>query len=357
MNKGTVLVGMSGGVDSAVAAALLVEQGYRVIGATLRLWEGEEESAVEWHERSCCKIGLARYVAERLQIPYHVFDAHEAFERWVIEDFCNEYLAGRTPNPCVRCNEKIKFELLLQYASKVGADRIATGHYGRVERDDRGSFCLMTGIDSRKDQSYFLYRLNQSVLERTIFPLGGLHKEQVLEKARSLDLPVDEIRESQEVCFVTRKGSQDFLAERIPESLRPGHLVNADGTVVGTHPGIAFHTVGQRRGLGVSAPERQYVVKLDPERNEVVLGSSPELIQYDLTAGQVHWIGGTPQTRELRVSAKIRYRGEASEATLKRTGDERVQLIFDHPQRAVTPGQSVVFFDHERVLGGGIIES
>ncbi|MBI4715649.1 MAG: tRNA 2-thiouridine(34) synthase MnmA [Nitrospirae bacterium] len=422
MSRETVLVGMSGGVDSAVAAALLVEQGYRVIGATLKIWEGEDDpeggspsdkpfvlslSKDErlaqtgpfdgaqgrpeqsrrgkperaWHERSCCKVGLARYTAQQLNIPYHVFDARREFEQEVVEDFCKEYLAGRTPNPCVRCNERIKFDYLLRHADELGADRIATGHYARIERDPvRGTLSLKKGLDAGKDQTYFLHRLGQEMLERTLFPLGSYHKEEVWKRAEALGLPVDEIRESQEVCFVTRSGYQEFLERRIPESVRPGRLVTTAGAEVGGHRGIAFHTVGQRRGLGVSAPERRYVVRLDPERNEVILGGEEDLMREGLTAREVHWIEGPPEDvgfvtpakagvqsqvhriegfpddSGIAVSVKIRYRGTPVAAFVTPLPGDRAHVVFATPGKAVTPGQSVVFYDGDRVMGGGIIE-
>ena len=359
MSGRTVLVGMSGGVDSAVAAALLVEQGYRVIGATLKIWEGENDPDAAWHERSCCKVGLARFAAEQLRIPYHVFDAREAFEQWVIEDFCHEYAEGKTPNPCVRCNALIKFDHLLRHASDLGADFIATGHYVRIEPEaGGGGFRLKKGLDSGKDQSYFLYRLNQETLGRTLFPLGEMRKERVWEKARALGLPVEELRESQEVCFVNRDGYQEFVAARHPASVRPGNMVTPEGNPLGTHGGIAFYTVGQRRGLGVSTGERRYVVRLNTERNEVVLGSQEDLLKRELVAADVHWIGEDPfhrNAKEVRLSARIRYRSEAADALLSVMGDRSVHVTFQEPQRAVAPGQSVVFYRDDQVLGGGII--
>lgn len=351
-----VVVGMSGGIDSAVTAALLKEAGAEVIGVTLTLWKEEGEEEKRWQDRSCCKVGLARHVAKLLSIPHHVFDLQQAFQAEIIDDFCDAYLVGQTPNPCVRCNERMKFGRLLTLAHELGADLLATGHYARIRyRPEQNRYSLLKGADLQKDQSYFLYRLNQTQLAATLFPLGEMNKEAVYQKAAALGLPYEEVLESQEVCFVTQKDYRSFLSEYRPESEAPGQIVTESGEVVGEHAGVAFYTVGQRRGLGVALGERIYVTRLDPDRREVVVGSEESLLKKEVIADHLVWGGeGQPQA-PIRVQAKIRYRSSAGEGTLAPLPGDRVQILFDDPQRGVTPGQSVVFYRGEEVIGGGMI--
>ena len=352
---------MSGGIDSAVTAALLKEAGAEVIGVTLTLWKEAGEEEKRWQDRSCCKVGLARHVAKLLSIPHHVFDLQEAFQAEIIDDFCDAYLVGQTPNPCVRCNERMKFGRLLTLARELGADLLATGHYARIRRrPEEGRHTLLTGIDLQKDQSYFLYRLNQEQLAATLFPLGEMNKEAVYQKAAALGLPYEEVLESQEVCFVTQKDYRSFLSEYRPESAAPGKIVTESGEVVGEHAGVAFYTVGQRRGLGVALGERIYVTRLDPDRREVVVGSEESLLKRALIADHLVWGGAGRPDAPLRVQAKIRYRTPAGAGTLVPLSNgaapgDRVQILFDEPQRGVTPGQSVVFYRGEEVIGGGMI--
>ena len=358
MEQKTVVVGMSGGVDSAVTAALLQEAGYRVIGVTLTLWKEEGEEEKQWQDRSCCKVGLARHVAKQLGIPHHSIDIQKEFEAEIIDDFCDAYLVGQTPNPCVRCNERMKFGRLLAVARELGADLLATGHYARIASpSERGRYTLYKGSDSEKDQSYFLYRLNQDQLAHSLFPLGGMNKDAVYAKAAALGLPYEEVLESQEVCFVTQKDYRAFLSERRPESLAAGKIVTEEGKVVGDHAGVAFYTVGQRRGLGVSLGERIYVTRLDPEKREVVVGSEEALLQKELIAENIVWGGQGLPADSLRVEAKIRYRTRETKATLTPLPAGTVRLLFDEPQRGVSPGQSVVFYRGEEVVGGGIIQT
>ncbi len=357
MKSKKVVVGMSGGIDSAVAAMLLVEQGYDVIGATLKLWEEGEYLDEEWQNRSCCKIGLARYTAEQLKIPYHIWDAHKEFRQGVVDKFCQEYINGRTPNPCVRCNEKIKFSLLLERARELGAYYIATGHYARITYNPvKDSYYLRKGLDSAKDQSYFLYRLSKNQLPGILFPVGNYTKAEVCQMAESLALPVEEIRESQEICFVTHGSYQEFVAENMPEAVNPGKFVTSSGKILGRHKGIAFYTVGQRRGLGVATGERLYVVSIDGSRNEIVLGHSRELYSTGLIATDIHTINGEPFKDTVSLSARIRYRSSESKALVIPIGDNHLRVITEEPQWAVTPGQSVVFYEGDIVVGGGIIE-
>jgi len=281
MARPRVILGMSGGVDSSVAAALLVSQDYDVHGVTLQVWEQEDESASvskRWQERSCCKIGIARHVAKRLGIPYEIIDTRRTFRDGVIGDFLSGYLAGTTPNPCVRCNERVKLRSLIAIAEERGADFVATGHYARIDRDD-GRFSLRRAADVRKDQTYFLYRLKQAWLPRLLFPVGGLQKPDVWARAESLDLPPDELKESQEICFVTQGDYRTFIETEAPEAKRPGMFVDSEGHELGRHDGIAFYTPGQRRGLGVAAGQRLYVQRVEPTTNTVVLGTDESLLR------------------------------------------------------------------------------
>lgn len=354
----TVVVGLSGGVDSSVVASMLVAEGYRVEGITLRTWSEPGEQEKRWQDRSCCKIGIAQYVAQELAIPHRVIDAQERFRRAVIDDFCATYAAGRTPNPCVLCNERVKFTLLMEAAQETGADYLATGHYARLTPDDAtGRMRLLKGVDVQKDQSYFLYRLSQDHLRRTLFPLGGLTKADVWTKAQAMGLPVDEIAESQEICFVTQKDYREFVAAYVPQTERPGVMVGADGEAIGAHRGVAFYTVGQRRGLGVAAGERRYVTRLDAERNLVVLGAEAELYGTSCLVEDVHLGSVGSIDAPLHVSAKYRYKTPQAAAWVSPDQDGFLRVMFDEPQRAVTPGQSIVFYDHETVVGGGVIRS
>lgn len=356
---------MSGGVDSSVAAALLSAGGYEVIGLTLQTWVEEGEVERPWLDRSCCKIGLARHVAERLGIAHHVVDARAEFRDRVVRNFLEEYAGGRTPNPCVLCNERVKFGLLLRIAREMGAELLATGHYARVDYlPGAGRYRLRKGVDPEKDQSYFLYRLGQEVLSAVLFPLGGMHKRRVWEMAEDLDLPADQVAESQEICFVNQGDHGAFLKRELPQALREGEVVDPVGRVLGRHPGVALYTVGQRRGLGLAASggvatPRRYVVGLNAKENQVVVGPEPELYHRTLSARQVN-LTLPPSVDALdgkAVTAKIRYRSPGARAVVKALGGDQFGLTFEEAQRAVTPGQSVVLYDGDVVLGGGIIDS
>jgi tRNA-specific 2-thiouridylase len=296
-------------------------------------------------------------VCERLGIPHHLFNAEEAFERDVIQDFGAEYLSGRTPNPCVRCNERVKFGHLIKVAEKFGADYLATGHYARVEYDSNSNrYQLLKGVDETKDQSYFLYRLSQRQLSRVWFPLGDLKKEAVWKEAENLGLPADEIRESQEICFVTQKGYRGFIEERYPEALKTGEMVTADGKVLSHHRGLSMYTVGQRRGLGIPAGQRLYVTHLDPVKNQVLVGPEEALFQQELFAQDLNYVGISTFDSDVWVKAKIRYRTPEQSARVQSISENSFRLTFKSPQKAITPGQSVVLYDGDRVLAGGIIE-
>jgi tRNA-specific 2-thiouridylase len=354
-----IVVGMSGGVDSSVAAALLVEQGYEVIGVTLRVWPWHEPEDARQRFGSCCSpeaVDDARRVARQLGIPYYLLNHEREFDGTVVEDFAREYRAGRTPSPCVVCNRRVKFGTLLRRALAWEARAVATGHYARLSRGpESGRTLLWKARDARKDQSYFLWPLTQEQLEAARFPIGNLTKDEVRAKARDLGLATAEKPESQEICFIPDDDYRGFLRRRIPEAFRSGVIEDRTGRVLGTHHGIAGYTVGQRRGLGISADRPLYVVALDAERNTVVVGEGGDLETSELVAEQVNFIPFDRLEGEFRVAARIRRSHTPMAATLSPAGRDRVRVRFDVPQRAVTPGQSVVFYEEDLVLGGGVI--
>ncbi len=358
MKDHTVLVAMSGGVDSSVAAALLVEQGYRVIGVTMKTFCYSE---TEGPSKTCCGLdGImdARRVADVLDIPHYVFDVEPEFNRDVIDDFVSEYAAGRTPNPCVRCNGNTKFRDLLRRGRMLGCGTIATGHYARMGRDAAGNAVLMRGLDRKKDQTYFLWSLPPEMLPQLRFPLGELTKPEVRDRARSLELATAEKPESQEICFVPSGNYADVLEARLGEShaaLREGNLVTADGTVIGRHDGYARYTVGQRRGLGGGNGRRLYVLGTRPESREVVVGTDEELFQTELEVGEMNWLAEERPAIGERMSAQIRHGAGAVEVDVTASGDDSVAVTFGTPQRAVAPGQSAVLFRGDVVVGGGRI--
>ena len=358
MLQPTVLLGMSGGVDSSVAAFLLTEQGYDVRGATLQVWEHEDESVAitkKWQERGCCKVGLARHVAKLLDIPHEVVDTRESFQQGVIDDFVSGYLSGETPNPCVRCNERVKFGQLYQLARLRGVDYVATGHYARIQSIEDEHF-LFKGVDPKKDQSYFLYRISPSWLSQILFPLGHFQKKEVWAKAEDMGLPIEELQESQEICFVTQGDYREFIKIEAPQASKPGPFVDSQGRYLGEHRGIAFYTPGQRKGLGLATGERIYVQHVIPETNTVVLGKDASLLQKQCVVREVNWFGKIPPTASTFVKVKLRYASPPvdAELTLGSRGDLRLQ--FQEPQKALSPGQSAVFYEGDQVLGGGIIE-
>lgn len=354
-----VLVAMSGGVDSSVAAALLVEQGYDVIGVTLQIWP--EGIRPPGRHVGCCSVDAvddARRVADRLGIPYYVFDFQEIFRRTVIAPFTRAYLQGQTPNPCVWCNEHVKFGALLDRAVQLGAEAVATGHYARVEQDpETGRWLLMRPRDRRKDQTYVLWPLTQEQLARVRFPLAPYTKEEVRELARARRLPVAYKPESQEICFIPDDDYRRYLREHAPEAVRPGEIVDTQGRVLGQHPGVAFFTIGQRKGLGLAAGRPLYVVDIDPAANRVVVGERDEARAWGLEARAVNWIAVPGLSEPARVEARIRRNAPDAPAVIEPAGGDprRVLCRFDQPQWAVTPGQSVVWYAGDVVVGGGVI--
>lgn len=354
----SVILGMSGGVDSSVAALLLAQQGYRVHGVTLQVWEHEDESVApsrRWQERGCCKVGLARFVAQRLGIPFEVIDTREAFQRDVIDDFVAGYAHGTTPNPCVRCNERVKIKALYDLARARGIDYVATGHYARIDLRE-GRPVLSRAADAKKDQSYFLYRVPQGWLARLRFPLGDLQKDHVWSLADSLGLPVDELKESQEICFVSHGDYRTYLKDNAPSLQRPGAFVDEQGRVLGSHQGTAFYTPGQRRGLGIATGRRLYVQRVEPGTNTVVLGPEDSLLRSDCRVADLNLFDSPITGGSVEAEVKIRYATPPAPATLTPQPDGQVLVRFHIPQRALSPGQSAVFYQADRVLGGGIIQ-
>jgi tRNA-specific 2-thiouridylase len=361
---------MSGGVDSSIAAALLKKQGYDVIGITMQVWPNKKSFG------GCCSleaVGDAKRVASKLNIPHYTLNFREIFKEKVVDNFVEEYKNGRTPNPCIRCNQFVKFEHLLWKASELGADLIATGHYVRVEKSEVSApvnlpakrkksseiiiprFKLLKGIDAKKDQSYVLYMLNQKSLTNILFPLGNLTKEEVRGIARDLELPVAEKEESQEICFIEDDDYGRFLKEVYPQAIKPGQILDKKGNTVGTHNGIAFFTLGQRKGIGSHCSKPKYVVQIDREKNVIVIGDQKETLGNELIADGISYVSGLVPQEPLNVTAKIRYNSPDAEAVLYPFEDNKAKIIFKKSQRAITPGQSVVFYKGDEVIGGGII--
>lgn len=356
MNGKHVVIAMSGGVDSSVSAALLKEQGYEVTGVSLQLYDPIPKEP-GCRIKTCCSLDDvidAGRVAKKLGIPFEVIDMRAEFKKLVVDYFIAEYAAGRTPNPCIRCNDLIKFDLLLKKTQEMGADLLATGHYARTAEDDSGRKWLLTGLDPAKDQSYFLFTLTQEQLRQVVFPVGLLEKPHVRSLAADFNLPVAQKHESQEICFIPDNDYVRFLESHAVTPL-PGEIVTGDGTVVGRHSGLHRYTVGQRKGLGVAWKHPLHVVALDTDRNRVLVGGRDELSRTSLIAGKATW-SSLPATDEFRAACRIRYRHQPAPCRVVMLSDNRFEVYFDMPQTSVTPGQAAVLYDGERVLGGGWIE-
>ena len=353
MGKKRVVVAMSGGVDSSVAAALLKDAGYEVVGVTMQIWPRQ---AGKWDRPGgCCgleAVESAKQVARKLGIRHYVMNLRDAFARKVIADFRQEYSAGRTPNPCIRCNQDIKFDILLHRARELDADFLATGHYARIEKTP-DSYRLLKAVDLSKDQSYFLYILTQKELPYLLFPAGDFHKKEVRKLAGEFDLPTADRRASQDVCFIPDNDYRVFLAGYVPA--QPGDIVDTEGNVIGKHNGLVNYTVGQRQGLRLSSNKRLYALKLDASSNRVVAGTREQLSSNTLIASKLSWVSGKAPASPIDVTARIRYKAPEAEAKIV-TNDGIAEVRFHQPQSAITPGQAVVFYQGAVLLGGGIIE-
>ncbi len=355
-----IVVAMSGGVDSSVAAALLHEQGHDVIGVSMQLYDNSQVTdSGQKAFGTCCTIDDlydARRVAATIGIPHYIVNFESQFGDHVIANFVREYVAGRTPIPCSHCNSDLKFAELLDRARAYDAERLATGHYARIEQDANGRYHLYRGADTTKDQTYFLFSLTQEQLSRAAFPVGQLDKDTVREHARRLNLHVTQKPDSQEICFVPDGDYAAFIERRAPEAARPGTVVDNTGKVLGTHGGVHRFTIGQRKGIGLSSTEPLYVLEIKPDAAQVVVGSRDDLGRTNLAASEVNWVSGIAPTDWMRVSAQIRHRHAAAPARVRSTDKGRAELEFDAPQTAITPGQAVVFYQGDEVLGGGWID-
>lgn len=349
-----VVVAMSGGVDSSMAAALLLEGGYEVVGIMLRLWAEAGPAA-----NRCCTpaaVADARRVADALDIPFYVRDYKDIFKTSVVDYFIEAYAQSLTPNPCLVCNRQIRFGRLLDEALALDADFLATGHYARVRQTQAGAYQLLKGADSAKDQSYVLHRLGQAQLAHALFPLGEYRKSEVREMAQARGLSVFDRADSQDLCFLGNGDYREFLARHAPQAARPGPILDTAGRALGEHRGLPYYTIGQRKGLGIAAPQPLYVLALEPSRNTLIVGTAEELGRRRLTASQATYVSGSPPPGPSRITAKIRYKAKEVAATLTPLPEGRAHVHFDEPLRDVTPGQGVVFYQGDLVLGGGIIE-
>lgn len=359
MGSKKVMLGMSGGVDSSVAAAILLRQGYEVIGVTLQIWQDMDEERQK-SEGGCCSLSAvadARRVANKLGIPYYVLNFKDIFNKTVIEYFKEEYFRGRTPNPCIACNRHVKWQAMLDKALSMGIDYIATGHYAKVIPDSKnGRFILKKSVTDRKDQTYALYNLTQKQLSHTLMPVGDYTKDEIREIAKEIGLSVATKPDSQEICFIHDNDYGKSLSENCDKKIIPGKFVDTKGNVLGDHKGIVHYTVGQRKGLGIAFGKPMFVVAVNPENNTVVLGDDSEVFSQTLTASDPNFISIEKPVDGMRVNAKIRYSAKEAPATINVIDENRIKVVFDTPQRAITPGQSVVFYDGDVVVGGGTID-
>lgn len=355
MEQKKVLIGMSGGVDSSVAAAILKEQGYKVVGATMRLWtyaDNENSS----HEGCCAESAVedARRVCDKLGIEFYVMNFKELFREKVVDNFIDEYTHGRTPNPCIQCNKHLKFDAMLQKALAMGFDYIATGHYAKIEWDTSGKYTLRASAAAKKDQSYVLYNFTQEQLAHTLMPLGDYNKDEVRKMAEELGLAVANKPDSQEICFVEDDDYARFITEYADYTPAEGDILDTDGNKLGTHRGLIYYTIGQRKGIGAYG-RPMFVKEIDAKNNTIILGEKGMEFSDTLTARDVNFISGEIPTEPIEIQAKVRYQAPPAKATLYPLENGNVKLTFAAPQRAITPGQAVVFYDNDLVLGGGTV--
>lgn len=355
--KQKVVIGMSGGVDSSVAAYLLKEKGYDVIGVTMQIWQDENRCEIE-DNGGCCGLSAvddARRVAENLEIPYYVMNFKKEFKENVMDYFIDEYLQGRTPNPCIACNRYVKWESLLKRSLDIGADYIATGHYAQIEKLQNGRFALKKSAADAKDQTYALYNLTQEQLSRTLMPIGEYTKEQIREIAEKIKLKVANKPDSQEICFIPDHDYAKFIKENTEAKIKEGNFVTKEGRVLGEHKGITHYTVGQRKGLNLSLGHPVFVVEIRPETGEVVIGEAEDVFTTILRANRLNFMSIADLEGEMKAEAKIRYSHKGAPCRIRKIEDDVIECVFETPVRAVTPGQAVVFYDGDYVLGGGTI--